>query len=465
MDAAFAIAKNAVNLRYEDIPADTVDLTKKSILDTLGVIAAASTMGEPSKEIVKLVKESGAKGNSTIIGHGGRVPSWLAGFANGSMVHEMDYDDLGGGGHPSACAVPAAFAMAEEVGKINGREFITAVAVAVDLNCRMGLAISGDRTNRAMGRSGWMTPPLLGYFTATVAAGRILGLTENEMLDALGHTLEQAAGSTQWQHSPGSVFRGIRDGFSNKGGILSALMAKRGLPGTRNSLEGKAGFFNLYYRGEYDRSFLVDELGKRFENIGLVGFKPWPVCGIPLPAVDATLGLLGRHDIKSENIKTIHVSMADLTKPFLAQVENLEERRRPKTVIDAKFSIPFAVGIAATRRNVVIKDFTKEGLKDPVVLEMAGKVMVKTDPQIGNTPYNLVIEIETKDGKRYSNGVDVPYGNPKRPIASEDLIAKFKDCVSFSARPLSEDNVEAIIEMMGKIEELKDVSSIIRMLG
>ncbi|MFC1534761.1 MmgE/PrpD family protein [Thermodesulfobacteriota bacterium] len=464
MDAAFDIARNAVNLRYEDIPGDIVDLTRQSILDTLGVIAAASTMGEASKEIVKLVKESGAKGNSTIIGHNARVPSWLAGFANGSMVHEMDYDDLGVGVHPSACAVPAAFAVAEEIGKINGREFITAIAMAVDLSCRMGLAISGSRTNLAMGRSGWMSPPLLGFFTATVAAGRILGLSEDEMQDALGHTLEQAAGSSQWQHSPGSVFRGIRDGFSNKGGILSALMAKRGLPGTRDSLEGKAGFFNLYYRGEYERSFLVDELGKRFENRN-VGFKPWPVCGIPLPSVDATLGLLSRHDIKSKNIKTINVLMAELTGPFLAQVENLEERRRPETVIDAKFSIPFAVGIAAARRNVVIKDFTKEGLKDQKVLEMAGKITVMADPQVGNTPYNLVVEIETKDGKRYSNGVDVPYGNPKKPIASEDLIAKFKDCVSYSARPLSGDNVEAIIEMMGKLEEVEDVSSIIRMLG
>jgi 2-methylcitrate dehydratase PrpD len=462
MDAAFDIARNAVNLRYEDVPHEVVELTKKQILDTLGVTAAASTLGQGSKEIVKLVKESGARGKSTIIGYGGRVPSWLAGFANGSMVHELDYDDLGGGGHPSACIVPTAFAVAEEVGGVNGKELIVAVAMAVDLNCRMGLAIS--RSGPSLGRSGWMTPPLFGYFTATVAAGRILGLTEDQMLDAIGHTLQQAAGSTQWQYSPGSVFRGIRDGFSIKGGILSALMAKRGLPGTKDSLEGKAGFFNLYYRGDYNRIPLIESIGKRFENMQ-VGFKPWPVCGVPLPTVDAALRLMSEYKVMPGNIENIEVSIAELSEPARAQAESLESRRRPQTIIDAKFSIPFALGVVATHGKVVIKDFTPEGLKDPTVLEMADKVTIKSDPELKNTPFSLVVAIKTKDGKQFSKGVDVPYGNAKKPIAKEDLLTKFRDCVTYSLKPPSHDDTERIIEMINNLEEIKDVSKIVRILG
>ena len=210
-DAAFALSRNIVKTKYEDLPSEVVEITKKSILDTLGVIVGASTMGQGCKEIVDLVKESGAKGESTIIGFGGRVPSWMAGFANGSMVHQLDYDDVGGAGHPSACIVPAAFAVAEEVGGVNGKEFITAVALSVDLNCRMGFAISRDKADRP--NIGWFIPPLVGYFTATAAAGRLLGLREEGMLDAFGHTLQQAAGSQQVSYSPGSIFRGIRDGF------------------------------------------------------------------------------------------------------------------------------------------------------------------------------------------------------------------------------------------------------------
>ncbi|MFC1820203.1 hypothetical protein ACFLZG_03840, partial [Thermodesulfobacteriota bacterium] len=77
----------------------------------------------------------------------------------------------------------------------------------------------------------------------------------------------------------------------------------------------------------------------------------------------------------------------------------------------------------------------------------------------------LVVEIKTKDGKGYSNGVDVPYGNAGKPITGEDLMAKFRDCVSYSAKPLSGDHVEGIIEMVGELEEVEDVSQIIRMLG
>lgn len=462
MDAAFDIARNAVNLKYEDIPTDVVELTKKQIIDTLGVIAAASTLGQGSREIVKLVKDSSAKGKSTIIGYGGRVPSWLAGFANGAMVHELDYDDLGGGGHPSACIVPTVFAVAEETGKIDGKELIVAIAAAVDLNCRMGLAIS--RSGNSLGHSGWMTPPLFGYFTATVAAGRILKLTEEQMLFAIGHTLQQAAGSTQWQYSPGSVFRGIRDGFSIKGGILSALMAKRGLPGTKDSLEGKAGFFNLYFRGDYDRSRLIDGLGKQFENTQ-VGFKPWPVCGVPLPSVDATLGLMNEYKIPPGDIDQIEVSIAELSEPTRAQAESLESRRRPETIIDAKFSIPFALGVVATHGKVVIKDFTPEGLQDKAVLQMADKVIIKSDPKLKETPFSLSVSVRTRDGKQFSRGVDVPYGNARKPISKDDLLIKFRDCVTYSLKPPSHDNTELIIEMVNNLENVKDVSKIIRMLG
>lgn len=141
MDAAFAFAKNVVNVRYEDIPPEAIEVTKKDILDTLGVIVAGSTV-PGAKELVELVKEGGGKRESTIIAHGGKVPSWLAAFANGAMGHAADYDDL----HEEAIVqagtsvIPASFAIAERVGKIGGKELITAIALGIDMVCRLGLA-------------------------------------------------------------------------------------------------------------------------------------------------------------------------------------------------------------------------------------------------------------------------------------------------------------------------------------
>ncbi len=460
MDAAFAIAKNIVNLRYKDIPPEVVEVTKKNILDTLGVIAGASTMGEGSKQIVKLVKASGAKGKSTIIGYGGRVPSWMAGFANGSMVHELDYDDAGGpAGHPSACVVPTAFAVAEEVGKVNGKEFIVAVASATDLKFRMGFAISPSIRDTAS--SGWFLPPLLGFFSATAAAGRLLSLSEDEMLDAFGHALQQAAGSQKVSYSPGSVFRGIRDGFSIKAGILSALMAKMSLPGTKDSLEGKAGFYDLYFNGNYDRSYLTDDLGKKFHNTG-VSFKPWPSCRLTHGAIDAILSIFGEHDIQPKDIKEINVSAGER---MGHQSEALESRLRPQTITDAKFSTHFTLGVAATRKKVVIKDFTPDGLKDPAVLQMAQKVTMKVDPGLNESRDTQIVEIKTNDGKQYSKRIDIVYGDPRKPIAKEDLILKFRDCVSYSIKPLSKDKADKVIGLVDNLEEVEDVSQVIRILG
>ena len=458
MDAVFDIAKNTVNLRYEDIPPEIVDLTKKSVLDTLGVIAGASTMGQGCQEIVNLIKGSGAKGKSTIIGYGGRVPSWMAGFANGSMVHQLDYDDVGGAGHPAACTVPTAFAVAEEVGGINGKELIVAVASAVDLNCRIGLAI-----NQEFLQTGWFLPPLIGYFTATAVAGRILGLSEDGMVNAFGHVYQQAAGNHQVSYSPGSVFRGIRDGFSIKAGILSALMAKMGLPGTKDTLEGKAGLFDLYFNGAYDRSYLTGELGKKFYNTELVGFKRWPSCGRTHGAIDATVDIVSEHNIQPDDIDEIRVLAGG---SMGHQAEASDSRRRPQTVIDAKFSMHFTLGVAANRKKVLIKDFTLDGLKDPAVLDMAQKVSMKVDPGLKDNPNSTIVEIKTKNGQQYSKRVDIPYGRAGgKPIAKEDLVTKFRDCVSFSAKPLSKSKADKVIGLVDNLEEVKDVSRIIRMLG
>jgi 2-methylcitrate dehydratase PrpD len=459
MDADVTIAKNAINLKYEDLPPEVVEMTKRQILDTLGVISAASTLGQGSKEIVKLVKESRARGKSTIIGYGGKVPSWIAGFANGSMAHELDYDDFQDEAivHPGICSVPAAFAIAEEVGNVSGKEFIVAVVLAVDFICRMGNAV--HRSGNAA-RLGWFNPPLLGYFSATAAAGRLLKLTVDQMLDAFGHTLQQAAGSAQMSYGQGSVFRGIRDGFSNKAGILSALMAKRGLPGTRESLEGKAGFYNLYFRGAYDRSSLIDNLGKRFENIK-VGFKPWPACRATHSAIDGTLGILGEQQISPDNITEIKVLSADVAD---SQGEGSEEGWKPKTIIDAKINTPFTLGIAATKGNVAMKDFTLDGLKNPDVLQMARKVVMSHSTKLKGTR-STIVEVKSKDGKLYSKQVDYAYGDPRKPIAKDDLINKFRDCVTYSLKPPSSEETDHIIEMVDELEKIKNVSRIVRILG
>ena len=116
-DAAFPLARNAVATRYENLSPETVEITKRSILDTVGVILGATGMSKPSKTVVDLVKEGGGNPESSIFGFGGKVPSWMAAYANGAMAQALDYDDVydEGRNHNSGGTLPAIFAIAERL--------------------------------------------------------------------------------------------------------------------------------------------------------------------------------------------------------------------------------------------------------------------------------------------------------------------------------------------------------------
>ncbi len=460
-DVVYLLAKNVVATSYSNLPKETVDVTKKSIIDTLGVIIGASGTMSSVKPIVDLVKEAGGKEESTILGFGGKVPAWMAAFVNGALAHCLDYEDLNhkAGGHPSAGTVPAGFATAERLGNVSGKEFITAITLGNDLFCRLSYSV----TRHAI----WHKSPVFGVFAAAATSGKLLGLGEEKMVNALGLAFCQAAGTMELRWGIGSDIGGMRDAFPNKAGVLSALMAQRGVVGIRNSLESRGGLYKVYFGGKYDRNELTADLGRKFEG-SEVGFKPWPACGETHVYIDATLAIVQEHDIHPDDIEEVIISVGDAPRPLC---QPLEVRRKPTTTLDAKYSLPFTVAVAIVRRKVVIEDFTPDGLKDEAVLTLAQKVTPKYDPEFdvekslapGRAPGK--VEIKTKDGKLYSKRSDFPYGHPAKPMTWTDIIAKFKDCLTYSAKPVPKGNMEKVIYMVSKLEDEDDIGQIVRLLA
>ncbi len=462
-DLAHALAEHVAGAKYEDLPPSVIETTKTSILDTLGVMLAASTAGQGCKETVDLVKDAAGKQESTIMGFGGKVPCMMAAFANGSLAHAIDYDDVLENAqlHPSAATIPAAMAIAERAGRVDGRQFITAVAMGIDVISRMGLSI----TQGPLGPGSlWNMTPTFSVFAASAACGRLLGLDSNGILNAFGIALHQAAGTVEIGYSVNATVRGLYNSFPARAGVTSALMAYKGIVGTRNVFEGKAGLFNVYFNGKYDPSQITADLGKKFPGSD-VSFKAWPACRTTHQYIDGTLSLVREHDIRPEDIEVMtpvaHVRSRRLCEP-------LEERQNPETIMDAKFSIPFTMALAVLRRNVVIGDFTLQGLKDPAVLQLAQKVTpklgdVSSKPGVVIPPATIVIK--TKDGKEYSTQVGVAYGDPQKPLPRDVIIQKFRDCASYSARPLSPEQVERAIRMVSSLEEVEDVAKIVQVLS
>jgi len=465
VDAGLVLADYICESKYEDLPLEVVGKTKESILDTLGIMIGGTGTDRRCGDIVQMVKEGGGKAESSILVFGGKVPSFMAAFANGTMTHILNYADVlpGHALHPTPVTLPAALAAAERMGNVTGKEFIVAVAMGVDLSVRMALAVKQSESSYAYD---WHMTPVVGTFSSAAAAAKLLRLNKGQLADALGHALLQAAGTIQmnWSGDVGICY--FRDCFPAKAGMLSALLAERGITGIRDCLESTAGFYNLYFKGKCKRSFLVDNLGKDF-GASYISFKPFPVSGAVSSYIAAALDYVRENEVNPGEIEQITVFYYDDYSKTLC--EPIEYKRKPPDYMAASLSVPFVVANAIVKKQVGIDSFSAEGIKDPQVLELTAKVKTEYAPQFRNIQAMEgarpgIISIMTKKGRATTKKVDFAYGHPKNPMNKNDLLAKFRDCVSHAARPISKENVEKAIDMVLRLEEIDDIRQLVTLL-
>lgn len=454
MNESLILAKYVKETFYEDLPPRVVKMTKMSLLDAIGVILAASGQSNECRPFVELAMESGGLKESTILGFQERVPAAMAAFANGSMAHALDFEDAHDKAlvHPNAVALPVILALAEKLGNIDGKRLITALAIGCDIVCRLGLAFKENPIE-----SGWYIPPILGSFGAVAAACKLSDLGVEETVDAFSLNLCQTTCSAELTYSPYSDIRAVRDAFAAKGAILSVFLAERGIKGFDLPLEGTAGLFSLYSKGNYDSSMLTDGLGKRFEGEN-VSFKPWPTCRGTHTFIEAALQLMYSHSIDANDIKDISVVVSSFNKMLC---EPIEVKTAPKTTIDAKFSIPFSLATALHYKNVSLDHFTPQGLQNDNVRQLARKIRYDVDPALGlKEATKGLLEIKTKDNKIYSKQVDQAYGHPDNPISEDDLIKKFIDCANKAVKKIPEKDLEKAVKYIMSLEEIEDVRKI-----
>jgi len=266
-DASLDYSKMVTNLRYEDIPPEAVEATRIDILDTLSTTLAGSS-AEGTQELIDQVRYWGGREESSILVHGGKVPSPEAALVNSQMAHARDYDDVYHLAriHVGAVNVPTGLAISEKVGGVSGTELITAITLGIDIEIRLAQA--------ARLWTQFHPTATYGYFGACATAGRLLRLNKEQMLNAFGIAYSQASGNKQCMHD-GSLTKRLQPGLASRGGILAAHLAQRGYTGTKNNFEGEAGLFALYHGGRYDPEPLTKDLGKYFDVVRL-GYKPYP---------------------------------------------------------------------------------------------------------------------------------------------------------------------------------------------
>ena len=412
------------------------------------------------KQLLDVIDEWGGNQQSTIITSGIKCPAPDAALVNGTLIHALDYDD----GCPATLvhigctAVSAGFSVAERAGGVTGKEFITSLVLGSDFINRLALA---SRPNGSILVSGWFPTALYGYLGSAAVAGRIMKLDREAMLNALGMAYNQCAGNMQSIHD-GVFAKAVAAGLAAKGGVTACIMAEKGISGTRNCLEGQAGFYNVYHGGDYDPQILTKELGKRFET-EKIGFKPYPCCGQSHAAIDAALSLKSKYNIVPAEIQDITVSIGDAA---YILCDPLQEKQNPQTVIDAQFSLPWTVATALVKGNVTLEDFTMTAIRKEEVLEVSRKVRGRLEPEFnkrGVGPSSVTIKLTT--GHEYTHYVGFCLGSVENPMTFDDCVRKFKECYPYSIRPISAATADNVIELVQHLERLKDATQIIKLLG
>lgn len=421
------LCHHIAELPFSALPPASVDAARHALLDAVGVMLAASGTSPDVGPFVALAR-SGGPGACAVLGTGERVAAPLAALANGAMAHALDYEDTFDAApcHPNASLVPAAIAMAQQLAPVDGRSLLAAIAIGGDLVCRIGLSL-----RQSMEQSGWYPPPILGALGATAAAARIAGLDAVGTRDALSLVLCQASAPGEIQHSAGTVIRAVREAFPAQAAVTSVLLARAGVRGFETPLEGRGGFFRLYVDDRYDPGALLDGLGTRFWGEQL-SFKPWPACRGTHPYIEIALELRERHRIDWRRIESVTVHFAPVQRML---VEPLERKQVPRTLIDAKFSIPYTVALALVRGRVTLDDFSVTSLADPEVLALARRIEAREGaPTTGAAGGALLIRLP--QGESLQGSVGSARGNPLRPLSRDELVAKFVDCAGRAARPL-----------------------------
>ncbi len=455
MDAAYLFARNFVNTKYENLPSEVVEATKKEILDLLGV--ALGGVNQPgATHVCELVKEWGGKEESSIIGCKQKVPAPNAAQANATMAHALDFDDVHEAAvmHPGIASIPVVMAVGEAQGKLSGKEMIASTALGVDMMCRLALATTPGKSPIDLG---WHLTSLFGFMGSAATAARVMGLDEEKTVNAIGIGYHQCGGNGQCVKD-GALAKRLGPGFAIKGGITAALLAKMGVTGAKNSFEGEWGLYKQYMDGDYSPEILTKDLGKRFEGMN-VAIKPYPCCRGIHPAIDAGLALATEQNIRGNDIKEIVLSVTDAHLALLCQP--LDAKKSPRSPVDAQFSIPWGVASAIVGRRVGLDDFTDSAIRNRAVLEVTQKMRVEVDNSLHKPgPEPTRVKVITNDGKTFAKVVENPLGSLERPMSFDDCARKFRDC----AKNLEAGRVERIIELVGQLERLDDIKEMIRLL-
>lgn len=439
MSETKALASYVVTAEPGSIPADVRHEARRSIVNYIGCAIGGSRHTAMDRAIQALGPYSG-KPTARVLARTEKLDPLHAALMNGISSHVFDYDDTTPQNylHPTSPLASALFAYAS-VNPVRGSDFMHAFVMGFEVESRIGNAVYPAHYD-----VGWHITGTAGVFAAAASIGKLLNLTVEEMIWALGLAATQAAGLREMF---GSMAKAFHPGRAAQNGYSSALLAQAGFTAGEYGIEGPRGFAAVQ-AAKYDLSKVTEALGTDF-NLRRNTYKPFP-CGIVNhPTIDGCIQVHDEHRIDPANIKSVSLRVAPL-------VMDLCGKKAITKGLEGKFSVVHGAAIGLVRGKGGIQEYTDEAVNDPAIRRVRESTTATGDPAI--TDDQAHIEVTLTDGRKISRFVEQSLGNIHRPMSDRQLEDKFRD----QAAPiLAAAQIEKAIDLCWKIDGLDNVNSLV----
>ena len=441
--ASQRLARHALAVRYEHLTADAIAQAKVFLLDTFGVGISGST-AYGADQIMAASQGWGAGTEASVWGRTERVPASAAAMLNAFQVHCQEYDSVHEPAvlHPLATTLSASFALAERQGGVSGKDLLVAAAVGVDIAAGLGMA-----SRSAMS---FFRPATAGGFGAVGAAGRLLGLTEAELVSAFGIQYAQTSGTLQ-PHVEGSVTLPLQVGVNSRAALQSVDMARAGIIGPVDVFEGKYGYLRLF-EGEWDLEPVLASLGKQW-RIAELSHKPYPSGRATHAGVEGIIRLRRDHGFGVDDVETITISGP----PVTARLCSRPDLPDPSPNY-ARLCMAYVAAKVLLHGEIDLAHYRGAALTDSATHALAPRIRMVSDANPDpNALLPVDVEIKLTNGQTLTWHCDAMLASPTRRLTREQHLTKFRRCCDFASAPMPARQQDALIAAVDDIEGMADV--------
>ncbi len=442
---------------FDSLSQDLISMAKRCTMDGLGVMLAGSTT-KASAIVKSYLKELGTAGDSKVLGSKVSTSAQLAALANGVSGHALDYDDTqlssspdrvyGLLTHPTVPALAASLATGQEI-QASSKDVLTAFCVGFEVECKIAEAI-----NPRHYKDGFHSTGTIGVFGATASAAKLLGLSLQQARYAIGIAASKSAGL---RVNFGTMAKPYHAGAAAENGIVAARLARLGYQSDPDALDGAWGFFQVT-GGGCNPDAIQGKLGNPWSMLEPgVSVKPYPCGSLAHPSMDALLALIQENDIWPEQVEEVRLGTSSNVLAALRY-------QSPQNDLEAKFSIPFCLGILVLERKAGVQQFKDEVVNRPDVREMMGKVKAYLHEGVEAKGYDRIrslVEIALKGGRILSKEADASRGTPQHPMSDDELSGKFRECASGI---LTSNRIEAALDTIWNMEDLARINDLLEAL-